>query len=77
MMLPVAGCGFVNVFDTSGNFLRRLILNGELNAPWGLALVEGGLWVGNFGDGLHQQLRSGDRRFYRDADARRWHAASI
>ena len=47
------GCGFVNVFDTSGNFLRRLVSNGNLNAPWGLALVEGGnLWVGNFGDGL-------------------------
>lgn len=46
-----AGCGFVSVFDTSGNFVRRLISNGELNAPWGLALVEGKLWVGNFGDG--------------------------
>ena len=47
------GCGFVNVFDTSGNFVRRLISNGNLNAPWGLALVEGSnLWVGNFGDGL-------------------------
>src|SRR5256886_8511041 len=46
-----AGCGFVNVFDTSGNFLRRLISNGNLNAPWGLTLVEDGLWVGNFGDG--------------------------
>ena len=45
------GCGFVNVFDTSGNFLRRLISNGNLNAPWGLALVDGELWVGNFGDG--------------------------
>jgi len=45
------GNGFVNVFDTSGNFLRRLISNGNLNAPWGLALVEGELWVGNFGDG--------------------------
>jgi uncharacterized protein (TIGR03118 family) len=47
------GCGFINVFDTSGNFLRRLVSNGHLNAPWGLALVEGSnLWVGNFGDGL-------------------------
>jgi uncharacterized protein (TIGR03118 family) len=46
------GCGFVNVFDTSGNFLSRLISNGNLNAPWGLALVDGELWVGNFGDGL-------------------------
>src|SRR5947207_9207780 len=51
--VPGPGFGFVNVFDTSGNFLRRLISNGELNAPWGLALVEGDeLWVGNFGDGL-------------------------
>ena len=40
-MFIVPGCGFVNVFDTSGNFLRRLISNGNLNAPWGLALVEG------------------------------------
>ena len=48
------GCGLVNVFDTSGSFLRRLIqTGGNLNAPWGLALVEGtNLWVGNFGDGL-------------------------
>jgi uncharacterized protein (TIGR03118 family) len=50
--VPGPGFGFVNVFDTSGNFLRGLISNGELNAPWGLALVEDGLWVGNFGDGL-------------------------
>jgi uncharacterized protein (TIGR03118 family) len=46
------GCGFINVFDTSGNFLRRLVSNGHLNAPWGLTVVEDELWVGNFGDGL-------------------------
>jgi uncharacterized protein (TIGR03118 family) len=46
------GCGFVNVFDTSGNFLRRLVSQGHLNAPWGLAIVGNELWVGNFGDGL-------------------------
>ena len=46
------GNGFINVFDTSGNFLRRLVSNGNLNSPWGLALVEGELWVGNFGNGL-------------------------
>ncbi len=45
------GNGFVNVFTTSGTFVKRLISNGKLNAPWGLALVEGELWVGNFGDG--------------------------
>src|SRR5436309_9384760 len=47
------GNGFVNVFDTSGNFIRRLVSNGNLNAPWGLALIEGDeLWIGNFGDGI-------------------------
>ena len=46
------GFGFVNVFDTGGNFLRRLVSNGNLNAPWGLALVDNELWVGNFGDGF-------------------------
>jgi uncharacterized protein (TIGR03118 family) len=50
--VPGPGLGFVNVFDTSGNFLRRLVSNGNLNAPWGLALVNDELWVGNFGDGL-------------------------
>jgi uncharacterized protein (TIGR03118 family) len=47
------GNGFVNVFDTSGNFITRLISNGNLNSPWGLALVgvPATLWVGNFGDG--------------------------
>jgi uncharacterized protein (TIGR03118 family) len=47
------GNGFVNVFDTSGKFIRRLVSRGHLNAPWGLALVEGDeLWIGNFGDGI-------------------------
>src|SRR5207244_10152196 len=47
------GNGFVNVFNTSGHFLRRLVSKGHLNAPWGLALVEGDeLWIGTFGDGI-------------------------
>src|SRR5882672_10548241 len=50
--VPGPGHGFINVFDTSGAFLRRLVANGNLNAPWGLTEVEGNLWVGNFGDGL-------------------------
>jgi len=47
------GNGFVNVFDTSGNLVNRLVSNGNLNSPWGLALVgvPSTLWVGNFGDG--------------------------
>ena len=57
------GLGIVNVFDTSGNFLRRLISNGKLNAPWGLALVEDTLWVGNFGDGLINNYDPGSGAF--------------
>lgn len=49
--VPGPGRGFVDVFDTSGNLIRRVISMGHLNAPWGLALVKGELWVGNFGDG--------------------------
>jgi uncharacterized protein (TIGR03118 family) len=49
---PGPGNGFINVFDTSGNLLRRLVSHGHLNSPWGLAIIEGDeLWVGNFGDG--------------------------
>jgi uncharacterized protein (TIGR03118 family) len=50
--------GFVDVFDTSGNLIRRLILHGRLNSPWGLTLApadfgrfSNALLVGNFGDG--------------------------
>jgi uncharacterized protein (TIGR03118 family) len=49
--VPGPGFGFVNAFDTSGHLLRRVVSMGELNAPWGLALVDNELWVGNFGDG--------------------------
>lgn len=56
--VPGPGNGFINVFDTSGNLIQRLVSNGALNAPWGLAIVQGAfgkfqsaLLVGNFGDG--------------------------
>jgi uncharacterized protein (TIGR03118 family) len=59
------GKGLVSVFDTNGNFVRRLATGsdaggslGELNAPWGFALapsdfgvLSNALLVGNFGDG--------------------------
>ncbi len=52
------GNGFVDVFDTNGNLLQRLVSHGQLNSPWGLALAPEGfgrfgkdLLVGNFGDG--------------------------
>ena len=53
-----AGNGYVNVFDTSGTMVKRLISGGVLNSPWGLAMApngfgqfSGALLVGNFGDG--------------------------
>lgn len=49
--VPCAGCGFVDVFNTHGQLQRRLVSRGNLNAPWGLEIVNGQLWVGNFGDG--------------------------
>jgi uncharacterized protein (TIGR03118 family) len=56
--VPGAGNGFVSIFDTNGNFVKRLASNGSLNSPWGLALAPsswgaagGDLLVGNFGDG--------------------------
>ena len=52
------GNGFVDAFDTAGNFIQRVASMGELNSPWGLALApadfgrfSGDLLVGNFGDG--------------------------
>jgi uncharacterized protein (TIGR03118 family) len=52
------GNGFVDVFDTNGNLLRRFASNGTLNAPWGVARASfgfgpfsGQILVGNFGDG--------------------------
>ena len=52
------GLGYVDVFDTQGHLVRRLVSQGALNAPWGLAVAprhfgpfSGDLLVGNFGDG--------------------------
>jgi uncharacterized protein (TIGR03118 family) len=52
------GEGYVDVFDLSGNLQTRLIANGNLDHPWGLAIAPASfgqfandLLVGNFGDG--------------------------
>ena len=52
------GNGFVDVFDTNGNFLQSVAADGRLNSPWGLALApadfgpfSNDVLVGNFGDG--------------------------
>jgi uncharacterized protein (TIGR03118 family) len=54
-----AGLGAVDIFDTSGTLVKRLILpGGALNAAWGMAMAPASfgpfsndLLVGNFGDG--------------------------
>src|SRR6267378_8260453 len=52
------GHGFVDVFDTDGHLLRRLVSRGPLDSPWGVARASyafgrfsGDVLVGNFGDG--------------------------
>jgi uncharacterized protein (TIGR03118 family) len=52
------GNGFVDVFDTDGNLLRRFASRGPLNSPWGMARASfafgrfsGLILVGNFGNG--------------------------
>jgi uncharacterized protein (TIGR03118 family) len=52
------GLGFVNVYDTAGNFVRRLVSNGPLDAPWGVTLAPANfgsfsndLLIGNNGNG--------------------------
>jgi uncharacterized protein (TIGR03118 family) len=53
-----AGQGFVNVFDTGGTLVKRLVTGGALNSPLGVALApatfgsaSGTLLVSNAGDG--------------------------
>jgi uncharacterized protein (TIGR03118 family) len=56
-----AGLGVVNIFNTNGNFVKRLVTGAALNAPWGVAQAPVGwmtaiptatvILVGNFGDG--------------------------
>lgn len=53
-----AGNGFVSVFDPITHTFTRLVTQGALNSPWGLAIapadfgtLAGDLLVGNFGDG--------------------------
>jgi uncharacterized protein (TIGR03118 family) len=52
------GHGFIDVFDLSGNFQKRLVSRGDLNSPWGMVQATANfgdfsndLLVGNFGNG--------------------------
>ena len=51
--------GFVDIFDTSGNFIKNFASMGPLNLPWGLVLApedfgafSKDILVGNLGDGM-------------------------
>jgi uncharacterized protein (TIGR03118 family) len=53
------GLGYVDEYDLQGHLITRLVSQGLLNAPWGMAIapigfgdVGGDLLVGNFGDGM-------------------------
>src|SRR5262249_2002925 len=53
-----SGFGFVDVFNLDGSLSRRLVSQGAVDAPWGLAMApstfgrfRGDLLVGNHGDG--------------------------
>ena len=54
-----SGLGALDVFDTAGNLVQRLIpVGGKLNAPWAITMApadfgpfSNDLLVGNFGDG--------------------------
>lgn len=50
--------GYIDVYDSAGNFIRRFTTGGALYAPWGLVIAPAGfstfgndLLVGNFGNG--------------------------
>ncbi len=66
---PVAipgGGGFVDEFDTSGNFLQRVASNGPLDGPWGITQAPasfgsfgGDLLIGNFASGTIDAFTTG------------------
>jgi uncharacterized protein (TIGR03118 family) len=55
MGIPLPG-GYVDVFDSGGNFVKRVATNGPLNAPWGVTQApssgfgsfSGDILIGNF-----------------------------
>ena len=67
---PGEGNGFIDLFSTSGAFVKRLISGGYLNSPWGLSVAppnfgefSNTLLVGNFGDGTIQSYHPSTGKF--------------
>jgi uncharacterized protein (TIGR03118 family) len=70
------GLGLVDIYTTSGMFVRRFTTGGTLNAPWGVAMAPASFYkddddgdagpailVGNFGDGRINAYRAKDGKF--------------
>jgi uncharacterized protein (TIGR03118 family) len=74
------GHGFIDVFDTDGHLMRRLVSRGALDSPWGLVQApdhfgrfSDDLLVGNFGNGkihAYDPNTGAFRGTLRDADHR-------
>jgi uncharacterized protein (TIGR03118 family) len=67
---PGAGLGYIDWFNTHGSLIARMVSNGALNSPWGIALapanfgnVGGDLLIGNFGDGKINAYNPVSRHF--------------
>jgi len=65
-----AGLGFVDVFDTDGNLIKRFASRGVLDAPWGVVLApykfgafSNDILIGNFGDGKISAWNPATRMF--------------
>lgn len=79
-----AGNGFIDVFDTNGNLLRRFASQGTLNSPWGMAVApssfgmfSGDLLVGDFGDGHINAFDSSTGAFVGQLQDRSGHPITI
>jgi uncharacterized protein (TIGR03118 family) len=66
-----AGLGYVDIYKPDGTLVGRFASQGDLNAPWGVAMAPAGfldgnnsnvILVGNFGDG-HINAYSPDAKF--------------
>jgi uncharacterized protein (TIGR03118 family) len=86
------GNGFVDVFEPDGDFVGRLISAGQLDSPWGMAIMapskghhEERLLVGNFGNGrvnvYELERHDGKQRFQAEFEGalgdKRHHAITI
>ncbi len=73
--VPGPGNGFVNIFDTSGNFVQRFASSNVLNSPWGIVVapanfgaLSGAVLIGNFGDGRINAFGPGTNAFLGSLD---------